>query len=198
MLRSPEFTENIENSWNFIAFTYDQASQRGTFVINEIFGIGGEDGENTYFESDISSAWMLERAMVSPGRIGSAKFQSGSDNFHGLMSCLQFFPKLLIPSQIFLLSNVCHLSKDHYRRKPCPPGYEQVSNECLKLSEEPMTFSEAELACTSPPEENRMSRLAYPSDYLVQEYLSNKANELVNVDEIWIGLDSRSGKHFTS
>ena len=61
-----------------------------------------------------------------------------------------------------------------------------------------MTFSEAELACTSPPEENRMSRLAYPSDYLVQEYLSNKANELVNVDEIWIGLDSRSGKHFTS
>ena len=136
---------------------------------------------------------MADKAMTSNVRIGSAKFQSGTDNFHGFMSCLQFFPKLLIPSQIFLLSKVCHISKNHYRRKPCPTDYFQVANECLKLSEEPLTFSEAELACTSPAEENRMSRLAYPSNYLVQEYMSNKAYEVLGTDEIWIGLDSRSG-----
>ena len=132
--------------------------------------------------------------MVNTLRIGSAKFQSGRENFHGLMSCIQFFPKLLIPSQIYQLSNVCYVNRNHNRRKACPPDYLQVDDKCFQLSKEPLTFSKAELSCTSHPDENRLSRLAYPPDYLVQEYLSFKANELLGVEEIWIGLDSRSGK----
>ena len=165
----------------------------GAFVINEVFGFAG--GENRYFQSDVSHYWMSDQGMTSSVRIGSAKFQSGTDNFHGFMSCLQFFPKLLIPSQIFILSKVCHLHKNHKRHRPCPPEHYQVENECLKLSDEPLTFSEAELSCTSPPEENRMSRLAYPSNYLVQEFMSNKAKDMLDTNEIWIGLDSRSGKN---
>ena len=136
---------------------------------------------------------MTEIAMVSNVRIGSAKFQSGNDNFHGFMSCLQFFPKLLLPSQIYHLSKVCYLDKKHHRHKPCPLEYYHVGNECLKLSKEPKTFSEAELACTPEPGENRMSRIAYPSNYHIQEFLSYKAKSVLNVEEIWIGLDSRSG-----
>ena len=183
-----------ENTWNFIAFTFDQATTMGTFVVNEIFGYEGLNGSNRFFMAEVFSNWLKEAAMKSNARIGSAKFQNGNDNFHGFMSCMQFFPKLMTPSQIYHLSKVCHVREIYPRRKVCPPNYYDIEDKCLRLSDMPMTYSQAELACTPLPDENRMSHLATPSSYLMQEILSHKANKLLEVDEIWIGLDSQSGE----
>jgi hypothetical protein len=39
---------------------------------------------------------------------------------------------------------------------------------------------------------NYVSRLAYPPNYRVQEYISTLARNLTRVNQLWVGLDARS------
>ena len=64
---------------------------------------------------------------------------------------------------------------------------------CYKLSTEPLTFTEAQLSCTSPPNSKYVTKLAYPSSYQHQQNLLILARNTIGVDEIFMGINSHTG-----
>ena len=171
----------VEDAWNYVAFTYDEFSKNGTFIINNTYGNG--DSEGLYFHKD-SEGWFPNAA--GPGlKIGLG--------YLGQISCLQIMNRALKIAEIKKLSLTCYLDEIYNRPKACPEGYIQMHKECLKISESPYTYAEAVVDCISPINDPFVTRLSFPGDFQMIENIIQLSKETRNITELYIGLDSMSG-----
>ena len=187
---SSDFEENV---WTFAAFTFCNIDKKGTFYMNESLGFESNEGFYFYFEPSDVREWLRDMATEGNPRIGASKFND-DENFHGRMSCLQYYSRSLTPGQVYQLMKTCYLPSSHNRTGLCPEGFTLLFDQCYKLAEEALTYSEAELYCIGQPNHGQPSTLAYPSDFFNQELLMILANRDTNEIDIWLGLDSRSGR----
>ena len=178
--------------WHFVGFTFSVDDMRGTFIINDTFGYSesaGKNAEASYFEYD-TQAWLHTGALKGSIMIGSEK--GASSGFGGKLSCLQLHEMFFTPSQVKHVKK-CPVPGEHERYSDCPDGFHLYKESCYKVSKEESEFSDAELHCSSEPDSPYLMRLAFPSDYRTQEYLSNLINTTrYNVSQVWLGLDMRS------
>ena len=79
------------------------------------------------------------------------------------------------PSQVKHVKK-CPVPDEHDRYNDCPDGFHLYKDICYKVSEDKREFSDSELHCSSEPDSPYLMRLAFPSDYRTQEYLSNLIN----------------------
>ena len=175
--------------WTFLAFSMDNPNT-GNVYINETVEVI-ESTSNK--DKDRVISWSSAAVLKDSIRISSMlQDNDGKNNFHGKMSCFQLFSRYLSPPQINHVMQYCFLEKDHPQISVCPTGYFAIKNFCYKLSTTPMNYSMSELTCML---ENQFlpHKLAYAHNYLIQEMLMVYALQL-NVSEIWVGLDSMSGK----
>ena len=171
----------VEDAWNYVAFTYDEFSKNGTFIIKDTYGNG--DSEGLYFHKD-SEGWFPNAA--GPGlKIGLG--------YLGQISCLQIMNRALKIAEIKKLSLTCYLDEIYNRPKACPEGYIQMHKECLKISESPYTYAEAVVDCISPINDPFVTRLSFPGDFQMIENIIQLSKETRNITELYIGLDSMSG-----
>ena len=99
--------------WEYVGFSYDTFTKKGTFVINSMFGYEGSAAmENKHFTYNSSinqqgEAWFAEGAQSGfegPLRIGSKKYRK-ADAWQGLigrLSCLQLHSGGLSPAQVLI------------------------------------------------------------------------------------------------
>ena len=123
-------------------------------------------------------------------------FGNNQERDKGLLakiSCLQYYDKPLSKAQIYQMSKVCHVDKEYRRVKACPDDSILMDKTCYKMSAKPMTYTEAQLECTSPLNSNRVSRVAFPKSYQHHQNLLVLAHYSKSVDSIFIGADSLSG-----
>ena len=179
------------HDWNFIAFAYSVETNKGTFFINSTFGI--QDKEGTYFDFS-TQEWFAKSTDARFLRIGSDIENQYA--FLGEISCLQISNRMLSISQIYQMSQICHVIKDYPRAKPCPSGYFLMNMNCFKISSSALSFTDAELSCISEPNNPYVTRLAYPESYVTMENLMSYAKHLKNISELYVGLDSISGIDF--
>ena len=100
-----------KEKWEYVGFSYDTFTKKGTFIINRIHGYQGSGAmENKFFiyNSSINQqgeAWFAEGAQSGfegPLRIGSKKYRK-DDAWQGLigrLSCLQLHSGGLSPAQV--------------------------------------------------------------------------------------------------
>ena len=174
--------------WNYVAVVYDSISSIGTLFINETYGVS--DAESTFVTVE-----NLEFNTVFDEfpTILFGKNKDGDKTLTAKLSCFQYFDKPLSKSQIYQMSKVCHVHKEYIRAKTCPEDSILIDKVCYKLSEKPMSYVEAQMTCTSPPNSKRISRLAYPSKFQYQQNLLVMAKNNKSAEAIFMGLDSMSG-----
>ena len=177
-------------SWTFVAFTFNTLTNAGTFFVNHTYGIKNE--ESGYFEIG-SNDWFISKDKLSSLRIGGSVMDDSA--FLGEISCLQLYNKTLNPAQIFQLSQICHVDKSYERSKVCPEGYFLLHKHCYRASQAPMTYVDAQLSCLSDPSDSYVTDIAFPENYQIQEIFVAIAKRILNVDQIFVGLDSESGKN---
>ena len=185
-------SELKEELWTFVAFTYNNIEHTGTFFINETHGFKDNEGHHFKFDANNVQRWFEEEATSGTLRLGSQKFNNDGNNFHGKMSCFQYYSRYLVPSQVYQLMRTCYLNKFYKRTKDCPEGFVVLFNQCFMMSKSQMTFTQAELFCLGQ-NSDKPSHLAYPRDFLSQEMLMILAKNGLKQNQIWLGLDSRSG-----
>ena len=99
-----------EEKWEYVGFSFDTFTRKGTFVVNEMYGYQGAGPmENKHFEYSSSlitaNSWFGEGSLSGfegPLRIGSKKYQK-PDSWSGLLgklSCLQIHSGGLSPAQV--------------------------------------------------------------------------------------------------
>ena len=168
-----------EDIWTFLAFSIK--SFEGKVYSNEVY-------KTIQFSDTDKPKWGSKNSL----RIGSEKTggKIGQNNFHGKMSCFQIFPKYLSSAQIHHVMKTCYLEKDYPRSELCPTGFFPLEESCYQISTKPTNYSMAELTCLN---QTLPLKLAFPFNYQLQEILLMYAQQS-NVSDIWIGLDSMSGK----
>ena len=102
-----------ERKWEYVGFSFDTFTRKGTFVINKMYGYQGtgpmESQHFTYSSSLITAdSWFGEGSLSGfegPLRVGSKKYQKpGSwSGLVGKLSCLQIHSGGLSPAQVFSL-----------------------------------------------------------------------------------------------
>ena len=102
-----------ERKWEYVGFSFDIFTRKGTFVINKMYGYQGtgpmESQHFTYSSSLITAdSWFGEGSLSGfegPLRVGSKKYQKpGSwSSLVGKLSCLQIHSGGLSPAQVFSL-----------------------------------------------------------------------------------------------
>ena len=177
---------NIDQ-WNFVGFTYSMKSMKGTLFINNTYGIS--DAEGSYFELDAVDLFAKEREYMNI-KVGAGSVAA----FFGEISCLQVYGRELTPPLMNDILQNCYVNNTHPQSPPCPPTYSLMGSSCYKLSKEPLSFTEAELSCTSNPDDPYVMKLAFPENIQIQENLIFMAHSTQNISKLWIGLDSRSGE----
>ena len=172
-------------SWTFIAVTIETGENKGTLFVNNTYGT--QDGPGQYFAMK-QRDWFKNIPAWNKIKVGAAVLEDSA--FQGEISCIQVLNKTLVPSQIYQLSKICHVDKYYTRGKPCPEGYHIMDHHCYKLSSVQLSYIDAMLACTSAPNDPVVTRLAFPDNYQTQENLVVLANKLMNVSQIYAGIDS--------
>ena len=179
--------------WEYVGFSYDPITKKGTFIVNQLHGYQGVSSqENKYFLFD-SKQWLSEggKGFEGPLRIGGMKHikeDSSSTGLLGKLSCMQLWGQGLSAAQVQHLAS-CPLDPAYMRSSLCPFGYQLFKEGCYRISSREKTFSEAEVDCSSG---NGHGRLAFPSDYRLVEFLAQMAKERDGVVQSWVGLDGRS------
>ena len=107
----------LPNLWTYIAFTYDEFSKNGTFVINDTYGYGSF--ESSFFNKD-SQGWIPSST--------NADFKIGF-GFLGELSCLQIMNKALKIAEIKQLALTCYLDQTYFRPKSCPKDFIKMYDE---------------------------------------------------------------------
>ena len=103
-----------DKTWEYVGFSYDTFTKKGTFIINNMYGYQGAGAmENKFFTFNSSinqqgEAWFAEGAQSGfegPLRIGSKKYRK-ADAWQGLigrLSCLQLHTGGLSPEQVIMV-----------------------------------------------------------------------------------------------
>ena len=177
-------------SWQFLAFVFDSNTNRTFITVNETYGTEDKGESSFNIKQDID--FHIEYENSSP-TILFGKNKDGDKPFVGKMSCFQYYNKPLTKSQIYQMSKVCHVPQDFKRAKSCPEEFFDIDDTCYKLSDKPMTYSEAQLTCTSPPNSIQITRFAYPTKYQLQQSLLILAKRSKDVESIFLGIDRMSG-----
>ena len=177
------------NSWQFLAFVFDSNTNRTFITVNETYGTI-DNGESSYNVKQVN--FYVEYENTSP-TIMFGKNINGERLFVGKISCFQYYNKPLTKSQIYQMSQVCHVPKNYRRAKSCPEDSFEIDDTCYKLSDKPMTYTEAQLKCTSPPNSIQITRLAYPNKYQHQQSLLILAKRSKAVETVFLGIDRMSG-----
>ena len=174
--------------WNYVSVVYDSTNSLGTLFINESYGIA--NAESTFATvGDLQFSTVFDEFPT----ILFGKNKDGDKPLTAKLSCFQYFDKPLSKSQIYQLSKVCHVDQEYFRAKACPEDSILISKVCYKLSEKPMTYVEAQLTCTSPPNSKRVSRLAYPLKFQHQQNLLVMAKNNKSAEAIFMGVDRMTG-----
>ena len=181
--------------WTFVGFTYSAKTKTGAFFANASYGhgIGSANHEGKFFDNS-NKDWFVE----SENEAKSMTIGSKGDNtwqFFGEISCLQIFNKYLAPALMQKVSQTCHVPETYPRAKPCPIGYILMNNTCFKFMMDAKTYAEAEVSCTSDPNDPVEGRLAFPNNFQVLENLAYIAKDKLGV-EIFVGLDALTGIFF--
>ena len=174
--------------WQYVAVVYDTFTQLCTFFVDDTYGTS--DGESTFTTvATLDFSTVFEEFPT----VLFGKNKVGDNPLLAKLSCFQYFEKALSKSQIYQLSKVCHVDKEYFRAKACTEDSILIDNVCYKLSERPMTYVEAQIVCTSPPNQKRVSRLAFPSKYQYQQNLLVMAKNNKSVEAIFVGVDRITG-----
>ena len=175
--------------WTFIALTFDTEKEIGILFINETYGSNDAEGSYINFKTN---GWFKNYVVGQSMKIGATNVEK--KGFLGEISCLQVSNKFLSPAQVYQLSKICHVDINYERAKPCPIGYKVIHQHCYKLSSSPMTYTDAELSCLSDPSDAYVTQLNIPTNFEIQNLLVLLVKQALNESQIWIGLDSMSGK----
>ena len=92
------------------------------------------------------------------------------------------------------MSKICHVPPTFKRSKECSVDSYMIDNICYALSSKPMTYVEAQHACTSPANINKISVLAFPHKFQIQQELLGLAKQKYGIDSIYMGIDSLTGR----
>ena len=193
-LLKSHMTHISNGDWTFVGFTYNPKTKSGAFFANASYGygIGNSNHEGKFF--DISNNdWFVESK--NEAKSMTIGINNGGWNFFGEISCLQIFNKYLSPALMQKVSKTCHVTETYTRAKPCPLGYMLMNNTCFKFMMDAKTYAEAEVSCTSDPNDPFEGRLAFPDNFQVLENLAYIAKEKLGVD-IFVGLDALTGIFF--
>ena len=150
-------------------------------------GETGNDGIGNY--ARISSPSSQDVVFDDTRVVGS----SPGGSFFGEVSCIQMYGRALTPPMMNAISRKCFVNETHPLSSPCPLNFKLIGSDCFKLSTEPLSFTEAEIKCTSHPDDSYHMKLAFPENIQIQETLAYMAKSKLNISKLWVGLDSRSG-----
>ena len=189
--KSSKATSIDEQKWTYVSFSYSTFNNKGTFVVNQIYGYqdGSSPMENKYFNYD-SQQWLniKSQGVGIEFRIGASKLND--KRFVGKISCFQVYDLGLKPSQLQHASK-CYLDSSYKTVQLCPSGYTHFRGHCYMLSSSEEDFSNAEYGCLKKPSNNFNPVLAYPPDHWSLDFMSSLAQSQ-DLAEVWVGLDGRS------
>ena len=178
------------NQWNFVGFSLSITANEGTVFVNNTYGSAELEGAYTQYNEN---GWLTD-SNFNDFYIGSTVVGSSpGGSFFGEVSCIQMYSRALTPPMMNVISRNCFVNDTHPQSSLCPLSFELIGSDCFKLSTEPLSFTEAEISCTSQPDDSYHMKLAFPENIQIQETLAYMAKSKLNISELWVGLDSRSG-----
>ena len=177
-----------ENEWQYLSVTFNSQTGEVNIFINETYGI------DSLGESSSTVVQLMEFNDTQVITLGRHFSETDPNPLIAKLSCLQIFNKALSLSQVYQMSKICHLPPTFIRTKGCLEDSYMIENMCFELSSKPMTYMEAQYACTSPANVNKISVLAFPSRFQTQQELLAWAKQKYGVESIYMGIDSMTGR----
>ena len=179
-----------QNQWNFVGFSLSIRAQEGTVFVNNTYGSAEVEGAYTPYNEN---SWLTD-SNFNDFYIGSTVVGSSpGGSFFGEVSCIQMYGRALTPPMMNAISRKCFVNETHPLSSPCPLNFKLIGSDCFKLSTEPLSFTEAEIRCTSHPDDSYHMKLAFPENIQIQETLAYMAKSKLNISKLWVGMNSSSG-----
>ena len=177
-----------ENEWQYLSVTFDSQTGEVNIFINETYGI------DSLGESSSTFIQLMEFNITQTIELGIHVSETDPSPLMAKLSCLQIFNKALSISQVYQMSKICHVPPTFKRSKECSVDSYMKDNICYELSSKSMTYVEAQHACTSPANINKISVLAFPHKFQIQQELLGLAKQKYGIDSIYMGIDSLTGR----
>ncbi|TRY78483.1 hypothetical protein TCAL_13095 [Tigriopus californicus] len=172
--------------WNFVAFSFDEIKDEGTFYNGDKFGYNQNEMDHIHAHFNGNGSLKVGDALKLPGLIGKDQFND-SRTFHGSLSCLQIFNKGMLPSYVRFHKHCQNASSQV--TDPCPEGFDFFDGMCYKIAISLASFIEAEIACSS----NRDETGRYRSQLMWTRKREHYEFVQLGESEFWVGLDDLAG-----